>query len=154
MKRPVFIGLAVLFVVFIVFAGFKIANHQKYANVYEEIYSISKTKYASSSTVFDKEKDAIETKYEDVKEIDEMRVKYNFSDIDGGFVVELFNEDSVYTVRYNASDKVLYESFTGDESKEAELKEVFKREFLEDWFNTRASRFSMDNLGDVEVINE
>ncbi len=67
MKRPVFIGLAILFVAFIVVAGFKIANHQKYANVYAEIYSISKTKYASSSTVFDKEKDAIETKYEILK---------------------------------------------------------------------------------------
>ena len=65
MKRPVFIVLIVLFVIFIVFAAFKIANHEKYENVFEEIYSISKTKYASSSTLFDKEEDEIETKYKD-----------------------------------------------------------------------------------------
>ena len=153
MKRPVFIVFIVLFVIFIVFAAFKISNHEKYENVFEEIYSISKTKYASSSTIFDKE-DEIETKYKDVENIEKMSVEYHFEDVGGGFIVEITDNGSTYKVKYKADDKKLYESFSGDPSKEAELKEVFRKEFLEDWFETRSSRFSMDDLGDVEIIKE
>ena len=153
MKRPVFIVFIVLFVIFIVFAAFKISNHEKYENVFEEIYSISKTKYASSSTIFDKE-DEIETKYKDVENIEKMSVEYHFEDVGGGFIVEITDNDSTYKVKYKADDKKLYESFSGDSTKEADLKEVFNKEFLEDWFETRSSRFSMDNLGDVEIVKE
>ncbi len=154
MKRPVFIVFIVLFVIFIVFAAFKIANHEKYENVFEEIYSISKTKYASSSTLFDKEEDEIETKYKDVENIEKMSVEYHFEDVGGGFIVEIADNGSTYKVQYKADDKKLYESFSGDPTKEADLKAVFNKEFLEDWFETRSSRFSMDNLGDVEIIKE
>lgn len=154
MKRSVFILLIILFVIFIVFAAFKISNHEKYENVFEEIYSISKTKYSSSSTLFDKEDDEIETKYKEIENVEKMSVEYHFEDVGGGFIVEITDNGSTYKVKYKADNKKLYESFSGDSKKEADLKAVFNKEFLEDWFETRSSRFSMDNLGDVEIIKE
>src|SRR5699024_4414142 len=118
------------------------------------IYSISKTKYASSSTLFDKEEDEIETKYKDVENIEKMSAEYHFEDCSGWLIVEISDNGSTYQVQYNGDDKKQYESFTTDTTNEENLKAVFNNEFLEDWFESRSSRFSMDNLGDVEIIKE
>ncbi|CAD2072266.1 hypothetical protein [Phocicoccus pinnipedialis] len=154
MKRSFVIGATIILAVALIVMGVKISQHTKYDNVFEEIYSITKTQETNIKSHEDKvyTYEVNVPKEELSNGIDRTVTTFHFDD-DERLETIVIKGDSQLVASYKKGSNALVLNFTGNEEDKNTLHDGFYNAVVVKWFNERASRFSPDDLGEL-IITE
>lgn len=154
MKRSFVIGATIILAIVLILMGVKISQHTKYENVFEEIYSITKTQETKIKSHEDKiyTYEVLVPKEELSNGIDST-VKTFYFEEDERLETVVKKGDSKLVATYKKGSNELVLNYTGNEEDKNTLYDEFENAVVQKWFNDRASRFSENELGEL-VITE
>lgn len=154
MKRSFVIGATIILAIALIVMGVKISQHTKYENVFEEIYSITKTQETKIKSHEDKvyTYEVLVPKEELSNGIDSTVTTFHFVE-DERLETVVEKSDSKLVATYKKGSNELVLNYTGNEEDKNTLYDEFENAVVKKWFNDRASRFSQNELGEL-VITE
>ena len=153
MKRSFVIGATIILAIALIVMGVKISQHTKYENVFEEIYSITKTQETNIKSHEDKvyTYEVLVPKEELSNGIDSTVTTFHFEE-DERLETVVEKGDSKLVATYKKGSNELVLNFTGNKEDKNSLYDGFENAVVKKWFKERASRFSQNELGELVII--